>query len=483
MEELLEIGKKAINHAKELGTDEAEIFLYGQNLTSVKFASGIFASRGGAVKGIKGAFVRMAEPWIKKKGLPMITSGIKAGVGVRAVIKKAIGFASVSSLEENKVLAAVEEATKIARIRPPDPNWAYLPEAKEPKGRSGIFDKRISELGVEEILDLCADCCVTMGDHDKKITQAIAMLSAAHGSFAVVNTNGISVSDHGTTFVAYFGAKAKSGSEEVSSSDFLSCRAFTENLQSTALNTSKRAIECFGKRSLHEKYVGPVLFENMSWSELFSRIFTYGISASNVQENRSVYKGKIGERVANEAVSIVDDGTMPEGFGTAKIDDEGFPKKKTAIIEKGVLVDILYDNYAAKRDKCESTGNASRQGWVAPPYANQPVIKPSNLMLIPCKGKLEELVSEMKDGVLLKGSLIGAHHSNAMTGDFSVTAENAFRIEDGEVKYPLKACTVAGNLYTALGSVKAIGNDVRDFGFLGNTICPSLVIDKIVVSA
>jgi PmbA protein len=479
MEEMLEIGNKAVNHAQNLGADEAEIFLYMENKTTVEFVGGIFASRGGAVKGIKGTFVKIAEPWIKKKGLPIINSGIKAGVGVRAIVKKAIGFSSVSSIEERRVLETIEEATKIAKIRPPDTNWVSLPEAKKSTGESGIFDKRVSDLDVTEMLDLCANCCVAIGDFDKKITQAMAMFSSSTFSFAVVNTNGVNVYDKGTTFTVYAGAKAKSGSEEVSSSDVLTSRTFTDNLQPIAVSTSKRAIECLGKKALPEKYVGPVVFENKSWNELFSVIFPYGISALNVQENRSVYKGKIGNQVTKESISIVDDGTLSEGFGTAKIDDEGVPKQKTPIIEKGVLHNILYDNYTAKREKSENTGNASRQGRATSPYANQPTIRPSNLVLLPEKGNLAELVGEIKEGVLVKGSLIGALHSNVITGDFSVSAETAFKIENGEVAFPLKPCTVAGNLYEALNNVIAIGNDSKT---VANVVCPSIVIDKIVVA-
>ncbi len=480
MEELLEVGNKAAKHAQKLGANEAEIFLYMANQASVEFVGGIFASRGGVMKGIKGKLIRVAEPWIKKKGLPIITSGIKAGVGVRAVIRKAIGFSSVSSIEEKKVLEATEEAVKIAKIRPPDPNWVSFAERKKPSGRGGIFDKKVSDLDIEKILDLCVDCCVTAGDFDKRIVQAMAMISATSVSFGIVNTQDIEVYDRGTFFVTMVGTKGKSRDEEVSSGESLTSRTFTKDLRPIALKASKRVIECFGKKTLPEKHVGSVVFENVSWNELFSTIFSSNISGLNVQENRSVYKGKIGKQVAKEGVTILDDGTLSNGFGTSRIDDEGVPKRKTPIIEKGVLHSFLYDNYAAKREKTESTGNASRQmffGTAA--YANQPTIKPSNLMLMPGKGDLEKLVGQVKDGVLVKGGLIGSHTSNVVTGDFSVTADNAFKIENGEVAYPLKACTVAGNLYEALNSDISIGDDLKG---IFNVICPSVVVEKIVVS-
>jgi PmbA protein len=479
MDELLEIGKKAVSHTQKLGANEAEVFLYNENQSSVKFVGGIFASRGGAVKGFRGTLAKIGESWIKKKGIPTIKNGVKAGVGIRAVINKAIGFSSVSSIEEEKVLKAVEEATKIAKIRPPDPNWVSLPEDKTPIKEGGIFDKRVSELQIEEMLDLCASCCVIAGDFDKRIVQTMAAISASSVSFAVVNTNGVEVFDRGTSFNALVGTRAKSKGEEVSSGDLLTSRTFTKDLQSIAVNAAKKTTECFGKKALPEKYVGSVVFENLSWNQLFSVIFTFGISALNIQENRSVYKGKMGSQIATESVSIVDDGTLPEGFGTAKVDDEGVPRQRTPIIEKGVLSNIIYDNYTAKRGKRESTANASRQGRVIAPYANQPSIRPSNLVLTPEKGSLEELVSQIKEGVLVRGQLIGALHSNVITGDFSVTADNSFKIENGQVAFPLKACTVAGNLYDALNHVMAIGNDSKT---VANVVCPSIIIDKIVVA-
>jgi PmbA protein len=239
-------------------------------------------------------------------------------------------------------------------------------------------------------------------------------------------------------------------------------------------------MECFGRKPLSKKHVGTVVFENMSWSQLFSTIFAYGISSFNVQENRSILKGKIGKQVAKEDVSIVDDGTLPEGLGTSKIDDEGVPRQKTLIIDKGVLHGFLYDNYSAKREKQESTGNASRRKMFgAAAYANQPKIQPSNLILQPGNSGLESLISEVKDGVLVKGSLIGAFHSNVVTGDFSVTAENVFKIQNGTIVYPLKPCTIAGNFYAALNSIVNLGNDLKSFQ---NIMCPSVVVEKVVVS-
>lgn len=144
-------------------------------------------------------------------------------------------------------------------------------------------------MGVEKLLELCVDGCVVMGDFDKRITQAIGSISTNSIIKVIVNTNGVEASDNGTAFIAHFYAKAKSGTEEVSSGDFLMSRSYTENLRPTATNASKKTVENFWKKALPQKYVRLVVFENQSWSELFSAIFTFGISAFNVQEKRSIY--------------------------------------------------------------------------------------------------------------------------------------------------------------------------------------------------
>jgi len=301
----------------------------------------------------------------------------------------------------------------------------------------------------------------------------------------IVNSRGIEVGDKGTAFAGSCVTKAKVGSEEVSGEEPIFSRQFVENLSEIGTCASRRTIECLGSKHLEEKLSGPVVFENTTFGELFELMLGTSISALNVQEERSRFKGKIGEQVANEDFTIIDDGTLPEGFNTRISDDEGIPRQKTPVIEKGTLKSFLYDNYSAKREGRESTGNANRRAILLgpAPFAVQPRVAPSNLVLESRKGSLQDLIAEIQDGILVKGSMMGVLHSNFVTGDFSVTATNAFRIKNGQVAHPLKPCSVGGNFHESMKSIMAIGNDSKCCGFIGNVICPSVVVDKITVSA
>lgn len=484
IDELLNIGNKAVKYAEKLGSDESEAYLYVENLTFIQYIGGILATRGGAFKGIKASTFRLLEPWIKRKGITSMKTGTKAGVGFRAVIKKSVGFASVSSIEEKDTLKAVEQAIHVAKIRPPDPNWQSLPDPKKPAAQSGIFDQKIVDADPTQVLSLSAECCVSAADFDKRISQAISYIQTAVIHGGIVNSRGIEVGDKGTMFAGLSGAKAKVGSEEVSGSDSLFSRRFVEDLTDVGTSASRRTIECLEGKRLEEKLSGPVVFENRTFGELFAFMLNSSVSAINVQEERSRYKGKIGEQVANEAVTIIDDGTLPEGFNTTLVDDEGIPRQRTSVIEKGILKSFLYDNYSAKREGRESTGNGTRRLMFGPsPFASQPRVGLSNSVLEPRKGSLQDLIAEVQDGTLVKGSMMGVLHSNFVTGDFSVTATNAFRTKNGQIAYPLKPCSVGGNFHESLKSMVAIGNDSKCGGFIGNVICPSVVVDKLTVSA
>lgn len=484
IDKLLDIGNKIVKHAEKLGADESEAYLYVENLTFVQYIGGIVATRGGTSKGVKASFFRLLEPWIKRKGIPIMKTGVKAGVGIRTVINKSIGFTSVSSIEEKDTLKAVEEAIHIAKIRPPDPNWKSLPDPKKPVAQSGIFDQKIAEADPTQVLSLSAESCISAADVDKRISQVLTMIQTAAFHGAIVNSRGIEVGDKGTVFAGGCGAKAKVGSEEVSGDESFFSRRFVEDLREVGTSASRRTIECLGGTQLEEKLSAPVVFENVSFGELFELMLSSSLSALNVQEERSRLKGKIDELIAKESVTIVDDGTLPEGLHTTLADDEGVPRQRTCVVEKGILKSFLYDNYSAKREGCESTGNASRRVWFGPaPFAVQPRVTLSNLVLESRKGSLQDLIAEVQDGTLVKGSMMGVLHSNLVTGDFSVTATNAFRIKNGQVAYPLKPCSVGGNFYESLKSITAIGNDSKCCGFIGRVICPSTVVDKLTVSA
>jgi PmbA protein len=196
------------------------------------------------------------------------------------------------------------------------------------------------------------------------------------------------------------------------------------------------------------------------------------VKADNVERNQSPFKGKLGSKVGSEAVTIYDDGLFPGGLRTGSFDGEGVPHQKTLLMDKGILRSFLYDNYTAKKADEESTGNASRAG-----YLSTPSIEATNFHILPGSRTPDELLSEVDDGLMVY-YLQGAHSSNPVSGEFSVVATPAWRIRKGKVEHSTRGVMLAGNIFELLKNVSAVANNQRQMGQL---VAPWLLVENVKV--
>jgi len=171
-------------------------------------------------------------------------------------------------------------------------------------------------------------------------------------------------------------------------------------------------------------------------------------------------------------VTIWDDGLYPGGLRTWAFDGEGVAQQKTLLIEKGILRNFLYDNYSAKKEGKESTGNASRAG-----YLSTPNIEPTNFQFASGTITPNELLAEVNDGLIIY-YLQGAHSSNPISGEFSVVATPAWKIKKGEIIHSTRGVMLAGNIFEVLKNTSAIANNERKIGQL---ISPWILVDNVRV--
>jgi PmbA protein len=142
------------------------------------------------------------------------------------------------------------------------------------------------------------------------------------------------------------------------------------------------------------------------------------------------------------------------------------------VIEKGVLRNFIYDNYTAKKEGKESTGNGARPG-----YLFTPGVDSTNFHVLPGKNSAEELVRQARDGLLVY-SVQGAHSSNPTSGEFSVVASPAWKIKNGEVAYASKGAMVAGNIFQMLMNVSELASNERKVGQL---VAPWVLVENVKV--
>ena len=190
--------------------------------------------------------------------------------------------------------------------------------------------------------------------------------------------------------------------------------------------------------------------------------------ASSVYKNRSILKGRMGDEIGSSCLSLVDDGTIPWGIGSAPWDGEGVPTGRTVILDRGRVSSFLYDLKYARRFGAAPTGNASRSP------GSLPGVGFSNLFILPGTRGLDEILKDNSRGIFVT-EMMGVHTIDPVSGDFSLGIKGALIESGGAVARPVSGMTIAGNLLELLGGITEVGKDLRFFGDIGG--CTVVVRD------
>ena len=180
----------------------------------------------------------------------------------------------------------------------------------------------------------------------------------------------------------------------------------------------------------------------------------HGLEGDFNRKGSSVFSNKIGEKVASEGVTVIDDGTIKNRRGSITIDDEGTPSGKNILIENGILKNYMQDKQNARLMNMKPTGNGRRES-----YSHYPMPRMTNTFMANGKYEPEEIISSVKKGVYAVNFSGG--QVDITSGKFVFSASEAYFIEDGKIIYPLKGATLIGNGPDAMNKIKMIGNDLK----------------------
>jgi len=398
---------------------------------------------------------------------------IDLGLGIRVSVNKAIGFAYTNSLNrQSAVEKAVANALSAAGASKPDPAWKGLPEKKACAPAEKTFDRKIVELRPEELVDVATVMLDAAANADKRVFPVEGGAGAGYVANAIANSNGVAGFDKGTVIECSLAAVANEGNKVTPVCfEFTAERSYNIDAAWVGAEAARLAVSALKIKRVETKTTKLILTQ-FALQGLFYFTLINAVKADSVQRGQSAFKDKIGAQVASENVTIYDDGLFPGGLRTAAFDGEGAPHQKTLLVEKGVLHNFLYDNYAAKKEGRESTGNAARAG-----YLSTPSIEATNFRLMPCGTTADELISEVEDGLIIY-YLQGAHSSNPVSGEFSVVATPAWKIRKGEIVHCSRGVMLAGNIFEVLKNVSTIASNERKMGQL---VAPWVLVENVRV--
>lgn len=373
------------------------------------------------------------------------------GVGIRVMLKGRMAFSSCNDLSDRALEETVSSAVQFAANMTPDEN-NVLPEDKGITEVEGLYDPLISQIPLETKINLAKEA-EQLAMKDSRITKSGgARYSEGEGQVFIANSNDLSKNykasscSFGVTVIAEKGDQKSPGGESCS-------RRYYSDLEKPEKIASKaiqEAVQMLDPRMVKTQRA-VVIFDSDVARSILGGILS-AINGERVLQGASFLMESLNTKICSEIITIIDDGTAPNGLGSKWFDGEGVPTQKRVIVDKGVLKSFMYNTITAKRAGVKSTGNASRGG-----FRSLPGIGAHNFYITKGNSTPDEIIQETKTGLLLKG--VTGYGINPVNGNFSGGA-SGFWIENGKIAFPVKGLTIAGKAEEMLNGIDMVGTDL-----------------------
>jgi len=392
--------------------------------------------------------------------------GLRAFVGTRSATSFSSDF-SASSL-----LRLVERTLAMAKVTSEDPA-SGLPTAEllgRYAGDLELYSPDVGELSTDDRIQFARRAEEAALSADPRIQNSEgAWFEASWGTKAYANSLGFAGSYRSSYCAVSVAPIAQNGGMQRDYWYSVARRASAlEDPAAVGRKAAERALRKLGARKVSTCRV-PVVFDPETARSLLGHVFE-AVRGDAIYRSASFLAGKLGQRVASENVTILDDGLRPGGFGSRPFDDEGVPACITPVIEKGELRSYLLNCYTARKLNMKTTGNASRG------IAGPPTVGPKNFYLAAGPYPPEEILHPVRTGFYVT-ELIG-FGVNIVTGDYSRGASGMW-IENGQLAFPVEEVTIAGNLANMLNHIEAIGSDLE---FRSVLAAPTLLVEGLTVA-
>jgi len=434
---LQELAERILKQARGAGAEDAEVFL----AESTAFSTQV---RHGTVETVTEATTRAAS--------------------LRVFVDQRVARAGASDLRSGTLEGLVRRAVERARLANQDP-FAGLPEqfaAATNADGLALYDPALETLTAEEKIALARETEGIGLQLDPQVKNSGgAGFSAHRGRVWLANTRGFAGSYRATSCGLSLYLLGQEPGSAAQVSDYwhsaVRQRAKLDSPEQVARTTVERVRRHFGARKVATQEV-PVVFEPLLAAELLGDLFA-AVTGDAIYLRRSFLVDALGEKIASEAVTIVDDGLLPGGLGTRPFDREGVASQRTPVIENGVLQNYLCGTYSARKLGRRSTGNGTGNGET-----------PANFFLVAGPHAPEDIIGSVKRGLYVT-RLIG-QGVNLVTGDYSRGAFGVW-IENGQLAYPVHEITISGNLRRMLAGIEMVG---RDLDFRDQFAAPTIKI-------
>lgn len=383
--------------------------------------------------------------------------GISQGAGVRVISGNKTGYAYTDEITEEKLLRAAEVASYVARNGSP-----FSPIAVSVTSRPSYITvaQPLGEIADEKRIEIMRRADQAAKDYDPRIKMAMIEYNDEIRSRVIVNNEGIYLRDELPLLFFIVQAMSDDGKARHMARERLSNHSGFEMFEKVTPETIARnaAREAIAMLAAEDAPAGimDVVMQNGWGGVLAHEAIGHPLEADNIAKGIGAFTGKMGQKVANDCFTLVDDGTLHNFRGTINFDDEGTGARRNVLIENGFLKSFMTDILSAKQLSMARTGNGRRES-----FRYIPIPRMTNTFIEKGKDKPEDILVSTKKGIYVQ-SLSGGS-VNPITGVFNFTCREAYIIENGKKTNPIKGATLIGSCMDVISNIDAVGDDL-DFG-------------------
>jgi len=396
------------------------------------------------------------------------------GVTIKVVKDKRIGTLRINSLEDEQIQRAVKNVVKIARVTPPNKDFRSLPQPQKWTPIRGVFDRETAEYSPDYRAERVKEIIETAHSKSPRVKAVAGSFSTGSVAFAVSNSLGVSawaelsLASVNTTVISRAG-----DSQGFGSSVQYSRRVKDLDTVAVASRAAEKSVQSVNpsRLSLGEY---EVVLSPLAVSTFMDYLGYIGFSATPFQDGESFVKYHLNKRVFDEKLTVMDDARDPESLLSIPVDGEGVPKRKTRLIERGMVSEksICHDSLTAGREKKESNGHS------VPTVLEFGVMRPLpiNVIASPGDSSIEEMIEDTQHGIVVTRF----HYTNPveltkaiLTG---LTRDGTFLIEKGEIGKPVMNLRYTDSMLSALRNIPLIG---RELECLEGVTVPAMKLEKL----
>lgn len=419
--------EKILNEAVSTGGDFAEIFVEKKNSSSFYMIDGKIESS---------------------------LSGKDFGIGIRIFKGLYSVYGYTNDMSEENLLKTARKIAQTIKGTKTDMVINLLKQDMENYNKIEIYPESVLK---NDKIDIMRRGYSAAKNYDEEISQVRVSYADSKQNILVANTEGIWAEDERVRGRIRIESVASDGTEMQTGSMSPGASKGFEFFEKMDVESYGREASRIAKTILHADYSPsgkmPVIIDNGFGGVIFHEACGHGLEATSVAKGNSVFAGKMGQMIASPIVSAVDDGTIPNGWGTLNVDDEGTPTRRNLLIENGILKGYMIDKLNGRRMGMSSTGSSRRES-----YKYAPTSRMTNTFILGGKSTLDEMIASTEKGIYAK--YMGGGSVNPATGNFNFAVMEGYLIENGKITVPLRGATLIGSGSEVLKKIEMVGNNL-----------------------